>query len=1009
MADGIGAALSAGDFGAFFEEVHGDRPFPWQERLLNEVVAAGRWPKLLDLPTGAGKTAAIDVALFHLALDAARPPAERTAPRRIVMVVDRRTVVDQAFDRAKKIAAALEKPPGGLRKVVAERLRSLSEAGSALALAQLRGGMPRDDAWARWPDQALVAVSTVDQVGSRLLFRGYGVSEGMRPIHAGLLGNDVLLLLDEVHLSEPFRETLEAIRRYRGWAREALPDRWQFVEMSATPGSRPERENGEPFQLDACDRTSEKLARRLAAKKPIELGEPVHPTKFAEECAKRAAGFARPGQVVGVVVNRVATARAVAAEVKRAAPGAERFLVTGRMRPLDRDDLDATLRDRVRSGRKRVKDAPPVIVVATQCIEAGADFDFDALVTECASLDALRQRFGRLNRLGDIDDARGVVLVRSDSVGKDPDDAVYGLALAKTWRWLQDGPRDFGIDAMDPVLADLASRPEPGDATGADALAACLSPRTRAPVMLPAHLDAWAQTNPAPVPDPEVALWLHGIGEAQAPEVQFVWRADVTERLLESAGKDSAALEALRSRVEVCPPVGLEAISVSIGAARAWLQGDEAPDVADVEGRTVDGGEDERRRRSPRPLRPALLWKGDESSVVQKAEELRPGSTIVVPSTYGGIEDGNWNPSSEGAVSDLSLRARWQQTQRPVLRLHAAVLEDLTGQGSNRAQWALRPSPADGDDPEQQDREAVETILEEMAAASAGSSLGRTLEGLRAKGRKRPEIVRIEDFTIEGDGGKAHVEPGYLAVVGRFRVPDAMSATSGGDITTEGDEGSHTGVEVPLRTHLDGVASWARRFAASCGLPPRVARSVEVAASWHDAGKVDVRFQRMLRGGGDSRVAVAEPLAKSKIVVANRAARDKARKRSGYPRGARHELSSVALLLEQSSLLGADVDRDLVLHLVASHHGWCRPFAPVAEPDNEPVDLSFERDGVTVRASSAHGLERLDSGIADRFWTLVERYGWFGLAWLEAILRLADHRRSEQEQRDAGTDAKEGA
>ena len=50
------------------------------------------------LPTGTGKTAAIDIAVFHLACQADRGPA-RTAPLQILLVIDRRIVVDAAFKR----------------------------------------------------------------------------------------------------------------------------------------------------------------------------------------------------------------------------------------------------------------------------------------------------------------------------------------------------------------------------------------------------------------------------------------------------------------------------------------------------------------------------------------------------------------------------------------------------------------------------------------------------------------------------------------------------------------------------------------------------------------------------------------------------------------------------------------------------------------------------------------------------------------------------------------------
>jgi CRISPR-associated endonuclease/helicase Cas3 len=96
------SALSINDFAAFFREVHGVDPFPWQVRLAHQVIRGVGWPRVLDLPTGCGKTAAIDVAVFHLAVEA-ELIKERRAPVRITYVVDRRLVVDEAYERARRV------------------------------------------------------------------------------------------------------------------------------------------------------------------------------------------------------------------------------------------------------------------------------------------------------------------------------------------------------------------------------------------------------------------------------------------------------------------------------------------------------------------------------------------------------------------------------------------------------------------------------------------------------------------------------------------------------------------------------------------------------------------------------------------------------------------------------------------------------------------------------------------------------------------------------------------
>ena len=189
--------LAPEHFSTFFRAVHGYEPFPWQALLAKRVAETGCWPKLLDLPTAAGKTAAIDIAVFHLACEAERG-AFRKAPLRILFVVDRRIVVDAATERTLKIAKALHQPGNEVVAEIGRRLSLLSgDRERPLDVVRLRGGAPRERDWARSPAQPLVAVTTVDQVGSRLLFRGYGVSPRMWPVHAGLVGADALWLLDE--------------------------------------------------------------------------------------------------------------------------------------------------------------------------------------------------------------------------------------------------------------------------------------------------------------------------------------------------------------------------------------------------------------------------------------------------------------------------------------------------------------------------------------------------------------------------------------------------------------------------------------------------------------------------------------------------------------------------------------------------------------------------------------------------------------------------------------------
>lgn len=912
--------LTPNDFPAFFRDIHGCAPYPWQQRLTALVLANGGWPSVIDLPTGAGKTAVLDTALFALA---AQP---EVSPRRIVFVVDRRIVVDQVCERARRIRDRVAAGETSVLRKVDERLRSLC-GGKRLDVASLRGGIPIDDRWAERPDQPWVMVSTVDQFGSRLLFRGFGASPRMRPVHAGLAGNDCLVILDEVHLSIPFAQTLSSVAELPS----PLPRRFGVVEMSATPNN----EGSARFTLDAADWGDADLGRRLKARKEAKLVSvpkvdaiPSAVLKITKSISQSMRRDGR-GESIGVIVNRVRTARETFQALEEA--GFTTHLITGRMRPLDKVDVIEQVRPVVEADRCQPNESLTV-VVATQAIEVGADFSFDALITECAPVDSLRQRFGRLDRDGrgferNACPAAAWIIGATSSIAAKTPDPIYGVALKATWdelkRLEQSGPIDVGASS-------LRSFP-----------AAANAPRDHAPLLLKTHLDVWAQTNPQPPVQPDVLHFLHGSKATTMPDVFVVWRWDKSADTL-----------------RLVPPRQAEFLAVPIQAAKAWLLGTDEVEVADVPQPSSADGKPSSDKGG------WVRWVGHDDGVETiGVADISPGDIIVIDPAEGGLTAGTWDPCSSSPVEDLGDAAQFAYGRRATLRLDVRL-----------PYVEAPPTPSEEGEMAMSLDERIRYWLGDLDAVGGQPLwLDKAIERLRSNPivdvRGASEYYVLTERNPQTNGSALDVA-----------VIDGSDETS-----------SMIGSGVALRRHMDGVGDRAERTAKRLGLPADILADLKLAGRLHDLGKVDMRFQAQLAGGDAIDLFMRdEPLAKSLPEVRWR--------RGTYPRGMRHEMASVALAESNADVLRLAKDRDLVLHLVGTHHGFGRPLPAIVE-DDKPQTLVYTFDGHRLEANSDLSVGPQAMDMADRFWRLTERYGYHGLAWLEAILRLADHQQSAEEAR----------
>jgi CRISPR-associated endonuclease/helicase Cas3 len=1032
--------LSINHFKDFFRELYATdkkrpKPYPWQCRLAERAVQ-GEWPGAIDLPTGSGKTACIDIAVFAMACQATRSVHDRTAPRRIVFCVNRRVIVDEAYERSRKIAEALwlaEKNDDSQKPTlvaVAKCLRKLagnSESATEvppLDVLELRGGVYRDNRWARSAVQPTIICSTIDQIGSRLLFRGYGVSSGAAPIQAALLAYDSLVLLDEAHISEPFRQCVTSVQKYLDttrWARESIGVKpMTFVPMTATPTA--EMLSRGVIKLEDDDRSEQyPLIRRLTAQKIATLEAVDNVAVAAIKSVKRLL-FVEP-IAIGIIVNRVATARAIFAEFQKIAeekPDLGLELVIGSMRPVDRDLQQTRLRNAIGPERP-AKTQTSSITISTQCLEVGADYDFDYLITECASLDALRQRFGRLNRAGRDFQAKAEILIQKKLVqdeeklvDDDPLDPIYGNALTRTWNWLievaNDNVIDFGIDAF-----GVHGRPTQE----------LLSPSANlnAPVMMPAYVDLWSQTSPRPGVDPEVSMFIHGEQQASS-DIRVCWRTDLTKPKdlkdsLNAIGE--ITVDDWIDIVSLMPPTSAECMNVSIARFRKWVSGDDESSELESDLLAISDNAWSKKPNRNVELQEALphdfvIWRGNKESFTVSEigalrRLLRPGDTVVLPETSVG-----WNELGHVVIESKSIESESPSEDND----HKATTQQLVRIDVAEFAWreaknhevirlcsptrrffpkgapidALFAAACDSNEPVRNDQWKelllrASNAFEESDSVLSNrfSNLASTEYGLDVQYYPKRKGVILST--------RRRLAMHNWFSAGNPALPAPPSLDDGND------DSSYVAGEMglALSKHTTDVVNLTKRTCDQL-LSEKLHDALAIAANLHDLGKADARFQAMLRrvSSTDAWLYLQNDdslLAKSNGKAMSRKAATEARERADLPDGFRHELLSL-LLAERSETLPEDeLTKELALHAIASHHGYCRPLAPIISDPN-PQDVEVRGLSVSSKEQTANPCHRFDSGIPERFWKLTREFGWWGLAFLEAILRLSDQQASSK-------------
>ena len=853
-----------------FEKLTGNAPFPWQTALYERFVSgrSDNIPSSCCLPTGLGKTSVVGIWLIALAHFPDR------IPRRLVYVVNRRTVVDQTTTEVQNYRSRLQEirelnsVQDQLAKLCALPLSDKSgKPDSPLALSTLRGQFADNREWSADPARPAVIVGTVDMIGSRLLFSGYGVGFKGKPLHAGFLGQDVLLVHDEAHLEPAFQKLLIGIEEEQKRSNEF--EMFKVMELSAT--SRGARE---VFGLTDEDRANSEVTKRFEAKKSVTLHKLDDEKKLADSIAELAQGGHTKDRAVLVFVRRVDDVEKI---VKQLPKGATQQL-TGTLRGLERDQLveDAIFRRFLPNAAPEDK---TVYLVCTSAGEVGVNISADHMVCDLSTFESMAQRFGRVNRFGDCGDTRIDIIYPTGL----PTEEIISAEMVKEKSKQNalifvDGARRRTLELLQSLNGD--GSPKALGELDPNARLAAFAPH---PEILPTSdilFDAWALTTiRGKLPGrPPVEPYIHGISGWEPPETHIAWREEV-----------------------------------SVISGELLGQHDPADLLEDY------------------PLKAHELLRDNFNRVFDRLKKLKANPDTPV-----------WLVSDDDFVKVTTLK-----------ELMNAGKEELS------FKTVLLPPSAGG----------LDGGLLTAASTTANDVADELYDGSRQR------RVRL----WENDPRLGHVQKTMRLIRAIDTQPDqdeSADDSSGRrfwywyEMPSSGDSDSSKTNKLPVdwQVHTDDVTANAEKIVTRLPLSDELRAAVIVAAKFHDLGKQRVLWQRSI-----GNPTPTNWLAKSGGKMKPREFGDTYR----------HEFGSIVDVLDpkqphfnELKALSEDM-REVVLHLIAVHHGYGRP--------HFPADNAFDPE------PKGANVEQIATEVPQRFARLQRKYGRWGLAYLESLLRAADY------------------